>query len=81
MKKITGTDSQIKWAEDIRKKLRKDAERMIADYADSTTNIAKKRIARCEAVLERIETQEDAKWYIKYSNTPAHGVGKDLIGK
>ena len=80
MVEIKGTEKQVKLAEKIREKLTKDAERMIADYKDSDTNISKKRTARCEAVLSHIQNETDAKWYIKYADTPAHGVGKDLTG-
>lgn len=87
MIKLIGTEKQIKWAEKIREKLKKDATESLGRIEETivrhggSSKILEKRLKRCEAVLNHIEIETDSAWFIKYSDYPAMAVGKEIIGE
>lgn len=83
--KLKGTEKQVRWAEEIRAKMKDDAEKAISliEKRDGWENvrIAVIRRERMKAVLAKIHTEENAVWYIDNRGDCTLGIGKMLLGR
>ena len=67
MVKLEGTEKQVKWAEDIRKEMIEDAKETIERINNSgkqDNRVNKMFLLRCNNLLERINIETSAVWYI-----------------
>ena len=78
MVKLKGTEKQVKWAEDIRKEMIEDAKETIERINNSgkqDNRVNKMFLLRCNNLLERINIETSAVWYINNRDHKAQYYG------